>query len=157
MSCLFVAAPVAYRSLLSGCCIQQATRRAGSPLMFTARLLAFELMTKHQVTITICLAALCTVLLLGQSNVLSPEEVVGLDSFSYEWKMHSSQSSSNLLGQTWLYNTKTGKVYRVFERCGPEDDDQGHNGCLSSLPVWTSDRLSDYAPVPGSLTPDIEQ
>lgn len=34
MSCLFVAAPAANRSLLSNCCIQQATRRAGASLTF---------------------------------------------------------------------------------------------------------------------------
>lgn len=34
-SCVFVAAPVISRVLGYGCCIQQATRRAGAPLMST--------------------------------------------------------------------------------------------------------------------------
>lgn len=45
--------------------------------------------------------------------------------------------------KTWLYNTKAGKVYRVWERCG---GDNGSNGCLWAVPVFRRDRLGIRTP-----------
>ena len=104
-------------------------------------------------------AVFLAALLLGQTegdNLLNFDEVATLDSYSYEWVMHSNNASgTGQLGQTWLYNTKTGKVYRLFEECGSKGNEYGQGGCLSALPVWTGDRLADYAPYPGGVTSGV--
>ena len=50
-------------------------------------------------------------------------------------------------GETYLYNSKTGKVYRVFSQCG---GDEGANGCLIAMPVFSADRLDDFLPNPAT-------
>ena len=50
-----------------------------------------------------------------------------------------------VIGTTWLYNAKTGKVYRVYTGCG---DDEGRYGCLYAMPVFSPDRMDDYLPSP---------
>ena len=56
----------------------------------------------------------------------------------------------SVIGATWLYNTKTGKVYRVLERCA---GDEGASGCLFAVPVFSGDRLDDYLPNPATNDP----
>ena len=51
-------------------------------------------------------------------------------------------------GATWLYNTNTGKVYRVWERCNV--DEGGGSGCLIAAPVFSADRLDRYLPNPAT-------
>ena len=53
-----------------------------------------------------------------------------------EWRMHSDPVT-NMHRGTWLYNVKTGKVYRVLATCGA-DGKLGADGCLSPLPVLSS-------------------
>ena len=81
----------------------------------------------------------------------------------YEWRMFGGNvagtggsGGSDLLtgsaghgvhGGAWLYNSRTGKVYRVFNQYGGED---GANGCLLALPVFSADRLGDYLPNPAT-------
>lgn len=119
-------------------------------------------MTRAQAAVIVALGVLVTAWLYGQkssTDLLDWDEIDQLSTRSYEWVMHSNPvgGASSQVSQTWLYNTKTGKVYRVFERCGPAGDDQGRNGCLSALPVWTGDRIADYAPFPGGVTSGFEQ
>lgn len=69
-----------------------------------------------------------------------------------DWRMFSQnvggagQSIVGRPGLAWLYNMRTGKVYRLYRECG--DDPEGASGCLVSLPVFSADRLSDYVPSP---------
>ena len=103
-------------------------------------------------TILLIGAIFLAAFLFGQArgdDLLDFDNVALLDTYSYEWVMHSNNASgTGQLGETWLYNTKTGKVYRLFEQCGPEGNEDGQAGCLIALPVWTGDRLGDYAPHP---------
>lgn len=63
----------------------------------------------------------------------------------------STGSTGNAVkGATWLYNTKTGKVYRVFERCA---GDEGSSGCLFAVPIFSADRLDDFLPNPATNDP----
>lgn len=48
-------------------------------------------------------------------------------------------------GQTWLWNTCTGKVYRIYFGCA---DEEGQNGCKVSMPAFSADRLGDDLPSP---------
>ena len=50
-----------------------------------------------------------------------------------EWRMHSDPTPR----RTWLYNVKTGKVYRVLGECAPREK-LGAEGCLSPLPVLSN-------------------
>lgn len=84
----------------------------------------------------------------------------------YEWRMFggnvagtggsggsdvvSGITGSSVIGATWLYNTKTGKVYRVLERCA---GDEGTAGCLFAVPVFSADRLDDFLPNPAANDP----
>ena len=47
---------------------------------------------------------------------------------------------SAVRGNTYLYNTQTGKVYRLFDDCGT----RGANVCMHALQVASSDRLATY-------------
>ncbi len=47
-------------------------------------------------------------------------------------------------GSTWLYNTDTGKTYRVYDNCG----DDAENGCLYPLPIVSGDATLNYQPSP---------
>ena len=58
----------------------------------------------------------------------------------------SALSSSAVLRNTHLYNTQTGKIYRLFDDCGA----CGANGCMHALQVASSDHLSTYLPSPSS-------
>ena len=55
-----------------------------------------------------------------------------------EWQLTSSQNASF----AWLHNTKTGKVYRVFNGCGEAAPD----GCLDPLPVVNEASSRQYMP-----------
>ena len=59
------------------------------------------------------------------------------------------QVGDPVFGRTWLYNTRTGKVYRIYSgACGNTAD--GQNGCMTSIPVWSADRLGDNLPRPNT-------
>ena len=96
-------------------------------------------------------------------------EAVALEILSsYEWRMFGGNvagtggsagggqsivggsTGSAVKGATWLYNTKTGKVYRVFERCA---GDEGSSGCLFAVPIFSADRLDDFLPNPATNDP----
>ena len=51
----------------------------------------------------------------------------------------------------WMYNTETGKTYRVFDDCG----DDGVNGCLLALPVLGANGLSEDLPGPQGLDGNV--
>lgn len=55
----------------------------------------------------------------------------GTDSYTVGSFSVPGQTGDAVYGRTYIYNTKTGSVYRVFTGCG---DDQP-NGCLVPLPV----------------------
>ena len=69
----------------------------------------------------------------GSQQVVKAQETPGEQSArelldeGYEWRMHSSATTA----RTWLYNAKTGKVYRVTFDC----DKDAPFGCLVPLPV----------------------
>ena len=92
-------------------------------------------MTKTKALALACAVAFLSALLFGQSSteLLTSEEINDLNALSHEWRMRSESSSTDASPSTWIYNSKTGKVYRVFEKCGTGTD--GANGCLSALPV----------------------
>ena len=47
---------------------------------------------------------------------------------------------------TWLYNAKSGKVYRVYTKCG---GDEGTHGCLFAMPVFSGDPAGPVLAEPG--------
>ena len=112
-------------------------------------------MTKHR--ITVLLGAVCLLMgwmvAGGSKQVVKAQETTGEQSArelleeGYEWRMHSSPTT-NAYRSTWLYNAKTGKVYRVNPSCGPEGG-IGGIGCLTPLPVMTMDK--GRAPGSGSV------
>ena len=57
------------------------------------------------------------------------------------WRLVASRATSN----AWLYSARTGRVYRVLEKCP-----QGYpDGCLIPLPVVYGPHLSDALPSHG--------
>ena len=119
------------------------------------------------------LAALAVTLLVagwlagGAGNVAEAQEQVVTE----EWKMFSNNvagtggsggganefasggTGNPVIGTTWLYNTKTGKVYRVWSGCGEgRNGYSGDAGCLFAVQVYSGDRLGLYQPNP--LTDD---
>ena len=128
---------------------------------------------KSQITF----AAIAVVLLVagwwagGASNVVEAQSQDALEAAllqGYEWRMFGGNVAGTggsgggsdtyagstgsvglpVNGATWLYNTKTGKVYRVWERCNEEDG--GGSGCLVAAPVFSADRLDRYLPNPAT-------
>jgi len=49
-------------------------------------------------------------------------------------------------GPLFIYNTRTGKVYRIFTGC----DDLGINGCIEALPVVMEGQFTTVVPRPQS-------
>ena len=49
-------------------------------------------------------------------------------------------------GPLFIYNTETGKVYRIFTGC----DDLGTNGCIEALPVVMEGQFTTVVPQPQS-------
>lgn len=82
------------------------------------------------------------------------------DSDSGEWEMFSgnvvalaatgggSTESGDVSaeGPVFIYNTRTGKVYRIFTGCG----DLGVNGCIEALPVIMEGQFPTVVPQPQS-------
>lgn len=110
----------------------------------------------------------------GASNVVeaqSQSEIEAALLQGYEWRMFGGNvagtggsgggggselltgsrgaTGNPVIGATWLYNTKTGKVYRVWNRCGDDDP----NGCLTALPVYYGSPLDTYLPNPAIEDP----
>lgn len=110
--------------------------------------------------IAIVLAALLAGLLLGQ------EGETGSQGQELEWAMfgqrvaaaeiegsddqQSAQPPVFAEGTSFLYNRRTGKVFRVFLGCG---EVLGRNGCLEELPVVDPNEQSSdpMPPPPGSM------
>ena len=74
---------------------------------------------------------------------------------NHDWEMFSqnvaaAQSSTasgseyRVTGSIFLYNKKTGKVFRVFEGCG----ELGQNGCVEAIPVLAEGHLGTLVPAP---------
>lgn len=129
--------------------------------------------TRTQLTLALTALALLLAgwLAGGTSNVVEAQSLDALEDAPperYEWRMFSGNVAGtggsgnganqfavgrvgdSVYAKTWLYNAKTGKVYRVWERCG---GDNGGNGCLSAVPVFSSDRLDVYLPNPATDDP----
>ena len=97
------------------------------------------------------LAALAVILLMtgwlagGAGNVADARSA---DTVEGEWRMFSnSAGGEGYTGKTWLYSTKSGKVYRVWEGCNPSDDDDP--GCLEAVSLSKVDPKYVYLPRPG--------
>ncbi len=57
-----------------------------------------------------------------------------------------------LQGLAFIYNRRTGKVYRFFEQCGEEEDLQF--GCFDDMPVLEG-TMTTRVPSPQSMTGNI--
>ena len=96
------------------------------------------------------LVAMAVQVLIGQNPVAELELEFSDELLEgYEWRMFAanvagtggSGGSDGVPGSVgrvvqspvWLYNVKSGKVYRVFTQCG---DDEGEYGCLWAMPVF---------------------
>lgn len=133
--------------------------------------------TKTQLTLALSVLALLAGWLAGgHGNVVEAQSQDALETAlleGYEWRMFGGNvagtggsggsGGSNTItgsrgsvglrvtGATWLYNTKTGKIYRVWERCNEEDG--GGSGCPIAVPVFSADRLDRYLPNPATDDP----
>lgn len=115
-------------------------------------------MTNRNLLIAVVLAGVAVSgIVLGQSMDGSSSETV--DSDTGEWEMFSgnvvaleatgegSQGSERFVeGPNFIYNTRTGKVYRIFLGCG----DLGVNGCIEALPVVMEGQFTTVVPQPQS-------
>ena len=103
-------------------------------------------MTRYRITVLLGAACLLMgwIVAGGSEQVVKAQETTGeqaareLLEEGYEWRMHSSVTAA----RTWLYNAKTGKVYRVSFDCGKE----APFGCLVPLPVTNEDPLIEFLP-----------
>ena len=104
-------------------------------------------------------------MVLGQSMEETMEETQAEtpDSDTGEWEMFSgnvvalaaasSSGSVNVVGSEvssaegpiFIFNTRTGKVYRVFTGCG---EDLGVNGCIEALPIVMEGQFTTVVPQP---------
>ena len=117
-------------------------------------------MTNRNLLIALVLAGVAVSgIVLGQSMDGSSSDSV--DSDSNEWEMFSGNvvalpsagggsttgtGSTSVEGPLFIYNTRTGKVYRIFTGCG----DLGVNGCIEALPVVMEGQFSTVVPQPQS-------
>ena len=85
---------------------------------------------------TALLGAVC--LLIGWITASGFPPTVSAQEPPGDWRI-SQARVSNL---TWLYNTKTGKVYCVLMTCG----DDAPNGCLVPIPVAAPKSSLEYLP-----------
>ena len=101
-------------------------------------------------------------IVLGQSM----EDTDPADSDTGEWEMFSGNvvaleatggglagigttgdaAPTSAEGPLFIYNTQTGKVYRIFTGCG----DLGINGCIEALPVVMEGQFTTVVPQPQS-------
>ena len=118
-------------------------------------------MTNRNLLLSIVLAGVAVSgIVFGQSMEDTDSAVA--DSNAGEWEMFSGNvvalevtgggSTGNEAGPTstegpvFIYNTRTGKVYRIFTGCG----DLGVNGCIEALPVVMEGQFTTVVPQPQS-------
>lgn len=118
-------------------------------------------MTNRNLLIALVLAGVAVSgIVLGQSMDGSSSETV--DSDTGEWEMFSGNvvaleatgggtaatedTARSVEGPLFIYNTRSGKVYRIFTGCG----DLGVNGCIEALPVVMEGQFTTVVPQPQS-------
>ena len=59
------------------------------------------------------------------------------------------RTGNPVYGDVWMYNRRTGKIYRVFSQCAESDGGYtGNAGCLIAVRIYSSDRLDRHLPNP---------
>lgn len=118
-------------------------------------------MTNRNLLLSLVLAgAAISGIVLGQS--MDGTNSASTDSDTGEWEMFSGNvvaleaaggsssgsgtSPTSVEGPLFIYNTRTGKVYRIFTGCG----DLGVNGCIEALPVVMEGQFTTVVPQPQS-------
>lgn len=118
-------------------------------------------MTNRNLWLSLVLAgAAVSGIVLGQS--MDGTSSASTDSDTGEWEMFSGNvvalpaagggsagsgtSPTSVEGPLFIYNTRTGKVYRIFTGCG----DLGVNGCIEALPVVMEGQFTTVVPQPQS-------
>lgn len=120
-------------------------------------------MTNRNLLLSFVLAGVAVSgIVLGQSM----EDTDSSDSDTGEWEMFSGNvvaleataggsagtettadaGPTSVEGPLFVYNTQTGKVYRIFTGCG----DLGINGCIEALPVVMEGQFTTVVPQPQS-------
>ena len=120
-------------------------------------------MTNRNLLLSFVLAGVAlSGIVLGQSM----EDSDSADSDTGEWEMFSGnvvalaatgggsagtettadEAPTSAEGPLFIYNTETGKVYRIFTGCG----DLGINGCIEALPVVMEGQFTTVVPQPQS-------
>ena len=120
-------------------------------------------MTNRNLLLSFVLAGVAVSgVVLGQSM----EDSDSADSDTGEWEMFSGNvvaleatgggsagsgttadaGPTSVDGPLFIYNTQTGKVYRIFTGCG----DLGINGCIEALPVVMEGQFTTVVPQPQS-------
>lgn len=120
-------------------------------------------MTNRNLLLSFVLAGVAVSgIVLGQSM----EDTDSADSDTGEWEMFSGNivaleatgggsggtgttadaGPTSAEGPLFIYNTRTGKVYRIFTGC----DDLGINGCIEALPVVMEGQFTTVVPRPQS-------
>ncbi len=116
-------------------------------------------MTNRNLLLSFVLAGVAVSgIVLGQS--MEDTDSAGADSDTGEWEMFSGNvvalegtgegsagtDPTSAEGPVFIYNTRTGKVYRIFTGCG----DLGINGCIEALPVVMEGQFTTVVPQPQS-------
>jgi hypothetical protein len=116
-------------------------------------------MTNRNLLLSFVLAGVAVSgIVLGQSTENTASGAA--DSDSGEWEMFSGNvvaleatgggstenGAASAEGPVFIYNTRTGKVYRIFTGCG----DLGVNGCIEALPVVMEGQFTTVVPQPQS-------
>lgn len=116
-------------------------------------------MTNRNLLLSFVLAGVAVSgIVLGQS--MEDTDSDGTDSDTGEWEMFSGNvvalegtggdsvgtDPTSAEGPVFIYNTQTGKVYRIFTGCG----DLGINGCIEALPVVMEGQFTTVVPQPQS-------
>lgn len=93
------------------------------------------MMMKFAMTVLLGAACLLTgwIAASGFPPTASAQEPTG------DWRISQASVPSQ---RTWIYNTKTGKVYRVQTSCGAD----APNGCLIPVPVAAPKSSLEYLP-----------
>ena len=114
-------------------------------------------MTNRNLLLSFVLAGVAVSgIVLGQS--MEDTDSSGSDSDTGEWEMFSGNvvalegtavgsvgtDPTSAEGPVFIYNTGTGKVYRIFTGCG----DLGVNGCIEALPVVMEGQFTTVVPQP---------
>ena len=125
-------------------------------------------MTNRNLLLSFVLAGVAVSgIVLGQS--MDGTNSASTDSDTGEWEMFSGNvvalaaagggsagsgtNPTSAEGPTFIYNTRTGKVYRIFTGCG----DLGVNGCIEALPVVMEGQFTTVVPQPQSGSGQIRR